>query len=296
MRRAFSLMITLSVLAVVIALASILLGYFSETKKEADLTKARIQANLFYSDIQNEFKKFKGKRFKQIYRYPLSLHSDDMRFVLRLHCLPLNSGININWLAYENEKDEKNQARYQEAQKLFDFLTLNYGVEDAQRLLEMIRSQVKSGTPFLKKPQSRLRQKNGIISYRQFADIITQYENETDDRKVAHIPWSRYFVFSPTVRRIELEYATPELIAYLFDIDLSTVKEWFALPLEEKGSLRNFIENNGGDLTQYAFMLSDAKTAVQARCDVSFKGDGGTYRFAFDYIDGKAKYFEFYGK
>ncbi len=296
MRRGFSLMITLSVLAVVIAFTSILLGYFTVTKKEADASKARIQADLFYADIQNEFKKLKGKRFKQIYRYPIALRTDDGRFAMQLHCVPLNSGININWLAYENERSEAKQQRYQEAQKLFDFLTLNYGVQDAGRLLEMIRSQVKSGTPFLKKPQSRLRQKNGIISYRQFADIITQYENETDDRKVAFVPWDRYFTFSPTAQRVEIEYATPELIAYLFDLDLKSVQEWFALPPEEKGTLRAFIENNGGDFNAYAFMFSDNNTSMQARCDVGFHTGGGNYRFAFDYIDGKAKYFEFFGK
>ncbi len=291
-KRGFALMITLSVLAVIIALTMVLLGYFNEVREDADTTKALIQADVYYADILTQFKKLKGKQFKQLYRYPVTLQSPDGRFMLSLHCEPVAKGVNINWLKYEN--DREHYALFEEAQRLFDMLVQQYGIESPDRLREMILRELHSGNKYIVKSQSRLRQKNGIISYKQFADIVKRYQVETDDAKVSRVPWERYFSFSPTAEKIDVEYSSPELIAYLFDLDLQTVKEWFALPPEEKGSLEHFVNNNGGNYAEKKPLISDY--SGESSCMVRYKYGGGIYRFGFEYIEGEAKNFEFYGK
>jgi hypothetical protein len=291
-REGFALMITLSVLAVIIALTMVLLSYFTEVKEDADMTKALIQADVYYADITQQFKKLKGKQFKQLYKFPVTLQSPKTPFMVSLMCKPIATGINVNWLKYEN--DREHYTLFFEAQKLYDFLVQRYGIEEPDRLREMIMQELQNGNRFVVKAQSRLRQKNGIISYEQFADIIKRYQVETDDSKVTRVPWEHYFSFSPTAQKIDIDSSSPELIAYLFDIDLQSVREWFALPPEEKIPLKRFIDENGGNYAEKEALISDY--SGESSCMVRFAYGGGQYRFGFDYIQGEAKHFEFYGK
>jgi len=290
-QRGFALMITLSVLSIVIALTVVLLSYFNEVKEDADATKALIQADVYYADILEQFNKFKTKKnlFSQLYRRPLSLRTPDGRFSVMLRCNPLASGININWLAMERES--KKQHLYQEAQILFDVLAQEYDLEEPDRLLEMILSEIGLGRKFVKQEQSRLIQKNGIISYQQFSRILNRYEMEVDDLKVGHVPWQKYFSFSQKSEKIDAEYSSAELISFLFDIDLKTVREWMStIP---KSSLKSFVNENAGNYNEKKNVLAEGTFLGESRCSVNF---GAGYKFTFDYIQGEAKYFEFYGK
>jgi len=291
-RKGFSLLITLSVLSVVIGLTTILLGYYSKVQEDAAMTKALIQANVYYADITSQLKKLKGKQLARLYRSALPLQSKDKRFQLNLSCAPLAKGININWLKYDN--DRAKQKLFVEAQGAFDLIAQKYALENGDRLLEMLVREIKGGSKFVKKAQSRLSQKNGIISYKQFRDIIKRYEVEEDDRHVGKVPWRSYFSFSPTAEKISIAYSSPELISYLFDIDLAVVREWFALPIEEKTPLKQFVEENGGDYAEKKDLLSDYQG--ESICTARFALEGNHYRFSFEYIQGEAKYFEFFGK
>ena len=290
-KRGFALMITLSVLSVVIALTMVLLSYFNEVKEDADTTKALIQANVYYADILSQFDKFKNKKtlFSQLYRSSTSLRSPDGRFKLMLRCRPIANGVNINWLAFEH--DTKKQALFQEAQTLFDVLAQQYNLEDADRLLEMILLEIGIGKKFLTREQSRLRQKYGIISVKQFLEIVQRYQLEVDDEKVGRIPWSKYFSFSGKSEKIDAEYSSAELISYLFDIDLVSVREWMSS--REKPALKTFVINNGGDYNTKKGLLAAGAFLGESSCEIRY-GDG--YRFAFNYIEGASKYFEFFGK
>ena len=290
-QRGFALMITLSVLSVVIALTIVMLSYFNEVKEDADLTKALIQADVYYADIVEQFDKFKAKKnlFSQLYRRPLSLRTPKGRFSLVLRCQPLASGININWLAMEREA--KKQHLYQEAQIIFDALAQEYDLEEPDRLLEMILFEIGKGRKFVTQDQSRLIQKNGIISYQQFSGILNRYEMEVDDLKVGRVPWRKYFSFSLKSEKIDAEYSSAELISFLFDIDLKTVREWMSsIP---KTSLKNFVNENAGNYNEKKNLLAEGTFLGESRCTVNF---GAGYKFTFDYIQGEAKYFEFYGK
>ena len=290
-REGFALIITLSVLSVVIALTIVLLSYFTKVKEDAQTTEALIQADIYYADILSQLKNFKDPKsiFKQLYRFPVSLRTPDGRFNLTLRCRPLAAGINVNWLAMENVKGK--QQHFQEAQILFETLAQQYELEDADRLLEMILEEIGLGKKYVQESQSRLIQKHGIISYQQFSEIIKRYEMEVDDLKVGRVPWRKYFSFSNHADKIDAEYSSAELISYLFDIDLRTVREWLASL--DKSSLQSFVNANGGNYNKKKNLLAGGTFLAESRCSVRY-GDG--YRFTFDYIRGEAKYFEFHGK
>ena len=290
-RQGFALMITLSVLSVVIALTVVMLSYFNEVKQDSDNTKALIQANVYYADMLEQFGKFKDKKslVRRLYRFPVFLQSPDKRFRLSLRCTPLAAGVNINWLAME--RVEGKQHLFTEAQILFETLSQEYNLEDTDRLLEMLLTEIAIGKKYIQKKQSRLIQKNGIISYQQFTEIIKRYEIEVDDRNVGRIPWQKYFSFSQKSEKVDAEYSSAELISFLFDIDLNTVREWMSDI--EKTSLANFVNQNGGSYAEKKNLLAGSAFLGESRCMVNF---GAGYKFTFDYIEGEAKYFEFYGK
>jgi len=290
-REGFALIVTLSVLSVVIALTVVLLSYFKEVKSDSDTTKALIQANVYYADILAQFNKFTKKKslFSQLYRFPVALRSPDGRFSMVLRCKPLATGVNINWLAMERAVNKRHL--FAEAQRLFDLLVQEYDLEEPDRLLEMIRIEIAIGRKFVNPEQSRLIQKNGIISYQQFYGILSRYELEVDDPKVGRIPWRKYFSFSLTSEKIDAEYSAAELISFLFDIDLKTVREWKGMV--PQSSLESFVNDNAGNYNEKKNLLAGNTFLGETHCAVDF---GTGYNFTFDYIQGEAKYFEFYGK
>lgn len=289
--KGFALIITLSVLSVVIALTVVLLSYFNKVKNDADATKALIQANIYYADILEQLKKVKNDKsiLTQLYRFPVFLKTPDNRFVVTLRCKPLAAGVNINWLAMEHVKGKR--PFFTVAQVLYETLAQEYDIEDVDRLLEMIVEEISLGKKFVKGEQRRLMQKQGIISYKQFSEIIKRYENEIDDLKVSRVPWTKYFSFSKDAEKIDAEYSSAELISYLFDIDIRTVRTWISS--EKKSSLAFFVNENGGDYNEKKNLLAGKIFLDESRCSVDYN-EG--YRFTFDYIRGEAKYFEFYGK
>jgi hypothetical protein len=293
-QQGFALMITLSVLSVIIALTMVLLSYFEEVQQDASNTKALIQADLYYSDITTIFQGFKDKKtlFSVLYRTALPLSTEDGRFSLMLQCEPLSKGVNINWLGLETSA--KNEDLLNVAQELFEELAQEYNMVDTGRLLELLYEEMGNSNKFITKKQSRLHQKNGIISYQQFADIVSRYQFEVDDPDIGKIPWKKYFSFSQKSEKIDAEYSSPELISYLFGINVATVKEW-ASNLD-RGTLETFVNENGGNYVQRKTLLTGKEFLEETQCSVRYALGGEYYRFTFEYIEGGAKHFEFYGK
>lgn len=293
-RRGFVLMITLSVLAVIIALTMILLGYFEEAREDATETKALIQANVHYANITKIFKKFKNQKqlFSLLYKSSLPLRTPDGRFSLILDCKPSSEGININWLGFE--KDRKRTHLYTVAQELFDILSQNYKLEDPSRLHEMLLEAILGKGESVGARESRLVEKTKIISYLQFSDIIKRYQFEVDDEKIGKVPWRKYFSFSPTAETIDIEYSSALLISYLFEIELSSVREWYNSIV--KIPIATMVQDNGGDYNSRKNILSKDSYLSGAECSVNFSLSGEYYRFRFEYNKGEAKHFEFFGK
>jgi hypothetical protein len=173
---------------------------------------------------------------------------------------------------------------------LFEFLEEAYKIEDMDRLLELIYLEI-GHIENSDESQRRLIQKNGIISYRQFTEIIKRYEMEVDDQKVSKVPWASYLSFAKKSEKIDAEYASIPLISFLFDLDIRSVREW--MYSREKPSLAIFVDNNGGDYNARKDVLASGKFLEASYCTVYY---GAGYKFTFDYIEGEAKYFEFYGK
>lgn len=289
-RQGFALLITLSVLSVIIALTMVLLSYFEKVQQDASETKALIQADVYYTNITNIFQGFKNKKtlFSVLYKTALPLRTPDDKFSLILHCDPLHKGVNINWLSSEKS------ALFTVAQDLFEILAQDYDIEDAGRLQEMLLEEIGSTNKSVLKEQSRLHQKNGIISYQQFAAIVSRYQFEIDDPKIGSVPWKKYFSFSPKADKIDGEYSSPELISYLFGIDISTVEEWTSVL--DKGTLEDFVRENGGDYAKRKSILAGETFLDATECSVGYALAEEQYRFSFEYIQGEAKHFEFYGK
>jgi hypothetical protein len=289
--RGFALMITLSVLSVVIALTIVLLSYFTEVKEDAKNTEALIQANIYYADIVEQFNKTANKKslLSKLYTQRITFKDKKTYYTLTLGCDSLDRGVNINWLALDHNK--KKQHLYQVSQSLFDTLSENYDIEDPDRLLEMLLHEISIGSKFVKQEQSRLIQKNGIISYEQFSKIIKQYELEIDDTKIKNVPWQKYFSFSSQTDKIDIKRSSSELISFLFDIDLSLVNEWKIS--KPKPTLQKFVNENAGNYNEKKSLFPGKTFLGKAICSVTFDTK---YKFTFEYIDGEAKYFEFYGK
>ncbi len=293
-RQGFALLITLSVLAVIIALTTVLLSYFEEVKQDASDTKALIQADVYYTNITNIFQGFKNKKtlFSVLYSTELPLRTPEGRFSLQLFCEPLYKGVNINWLGLDNSAQKA--AYISVAQELFEAIAQDYNLQDPGRLNEMLLEEIGGKKKFVQREQSRLHQKNGIISYKQFSDIISRYQFEVDDPEIGVVPWKKYFSFSPEADKVDAEYSSPELLAYLFDMDVSTVEEWTSLV--DKGTLENFVRENGGDYEKRKSILAGETFLEAAECSVHYAMADEQYGFRFEYIQGEAKYFEFYGK
>lgn len=295
-RQGFALMITLSVLSVIIALTMVLLSYFEEVQQDASHTKALIQADLYYTDITSIFQGFKDKKtlFSVLYRTALPLQTPDEKFSMLLQCKALNRGVNINWLGFAN--DAKKAALYTVAQDLFDFLAQEYGIQDPTRLMEIFIEEMENKNNLITSTQSRLHQKNGIISYQQFEVLLARYQFETDDLNIGLVPWKKYFIFSPGADKIDAEYSSAELIAYLFEIDLFSATEWVNSMDVERVSLESFVEQSGGDYAQQQGILAGNEFLDSTECSVAYAFAQEQYRFRFEYIQGEAKHFEFYGK
>ena len=297
-RRGFALIITLSALAVIIALTGVLISYLDVARRDASTTKAMIQGNLYYADIKKIFTKFKKKEtlYSTLYLAPIPFASPDGRFSVIVQCTPLANGVNINWLGSGNEQNMS--AHFSMVQNIFETIVEEYDLEDATRLEEMILEETggkNKFVQFVQPEQSRLRQKNGIISFKQFEGILERYQFEADDQKIAQVPWKKFFVFNKVSETaaeslIDGNYISAELISYLFAIDLSTVKEeWIPGALE----LRTFIQNNGGTYDQNLFTK---KFLAQSQCEVQYDYKGERFAFKFEDIKGEVKNFEFFGK
>jgi len=296
-RKGFALMVTLSVLSVIIALTLVLLRYFEEVQEDATSTKALLQANLYYSDITTLMGKIEDKKilFDILYESVLPLSSSEGDFSLFLQCAPLRKGVNINWLGLK--PTPQTDPLIQEAQTLFERVGQEYNLQDVNRLFEILLEAIEPQEGFSTISKSRLHSQKGIIRYLQFEALLQRYQFEVDDSNVATVPWQDYFSFvplSPDLKqeKIDIAYSSDALIAYLFELDILTLKQ----RASSGGSLEQFVNDNGGDYNAKKHLFAKEDFLDESRCFVGYEFGGNSYHFAFEYMKGKAQYFEFYGQ
>jgi hypothetical protein len=297
MRKGIVLFITLSIIIAMLGLVGVIFTYLDKAKKNTSYTSAMIQSNLFFGDtnraIKVILKRVGNNRDKKkivadsLYLAPLTLQPEDSDTFVTVECKPLDAGININWLGYED--NQSMQPQYDMAQMLFDKMVDEYSIEDATMLLDKIIEAIKQDREIESK--SRLRDKRGINSIEQFNNIVRDYQFEADDKKIEFIDWELFFSFDFDSVVVDGDYISANLVAMLFDMDYDVIKdEWFM-----GDDLEKFISKHNGDKSNYNKKIFTKDIIERLSCKVTYSYQNSIYAFGFDYLDEGAKRFEFYG-
>ncbi|MEA3456252.1 MAG: hypothetical protein U9R26_07065 [Campylobacterota bacterium] len=301
MRKGVVLFITLSVIAAMLVLVGAIFTYLEKSRDNASYTSAIIQADLIFRDSKDVIgallksgakdKEIKKTILDTLYLAPVTIEAEgDDEMFITLDCQPLGKGVNINWLGFENNSSA--QLFYDTAQSAFDRLVEQYNIQDASLLLSRIRVAIDGEENSGAQPQGRLEQKKGIIKLSQIQNIARAYRFEADDDAVENIAWDRYFSFDVPSMVMDGNYFSAELVSMLFDMELESVKEeWF-----EGDDLKAFVSTNGGDMSQYNTNLFASEMIERMGCRVTYGYQGNVYALGFDYLEGRADKFEFFGK
>jgi len=295
MRPAITLLITLSVIATMIALMGVMFKYLDVARSKAEVKASMIQANLLSADILMLLRQILGKTPKKstmqtLFETPLGFSADSGEFNLHIICKPLANRINIIWLGLEDNGDM--QREFSLAQSLFDMLVDKANLRDSARLKEMIIMMFKESHTIEFGIPSRINKKKGIITFKRFLQILDDYRYETDDTRVYQVPWQKYFSFGIYEKKIDGDFISPELLAFLYDLDIALVQENFHM-----GALDKFLTEMGESREMYGWLFADAKKVLPlTRCEARYSFRKGNYGFIFNYIDKRIEGFEFFSK
>jgi len=294
MRPAVTLLITLSVIATMIALMGVMFKYLDVARERAEVKASMIQANLLSADMTTLLRQILGKSpsvstMKTLFETPLGLSTQSKEFSMSITCQPLANRINIMWLGLGD--NSRKQKEYSLAQSLFEMLADKANLRSTTAFKERILATLKQdyGTTF--GVPSRLNKKKGIITFKEFQQILDDYRYEEDDIRVYRIPWQKYFSFGISEQKIDGDFISPELLAFLYDVDIAVVQEDFQM-----GALHSFLSEIGESRDPYKWLFADAKKALPlAQCKASYSFRKGSYGFVFNYIDKRIEGFEFFG-
>ncbi len=299
LRNGVVLLLTLSVIVAMLATIGVLFAYLEKSKNEAYSVAAFVQANLLFRDGQQSIaqllknsaqdKELKNEMLETLYFAPITMQDEENkeRFI-SIDCTALNSGVNINWLEYENNSSEEAQSLYRLARTLFDRLAEEHNIKNSAALLSKIKSDIFAQ----EETQAFLEQTKGIISLSQLQKIARDYRFEEDDAGIEEIAWEKYFSFDQKSLSIDAGFLSPELISLLFEIELDVVQnDWV-----EGDDLQAFIEKNGGDLSLFQEKIFKTEPSERMKCRINYGYQNGVYAMGFEYLEGKAGKFEFYGK
>jgi len=292
MRPAVTLLITLSVIATMIALMGVMFKYLDVARSKAEIKASVIQANLLSGDLSKILRKTLGKKpststMQTLFATPLGLSADSGEFAMSISCQPLANRINISWLGLDGAKD--GEQRYALAQTVFDTLVDEANLRESSTLLEKILAELKhrNGTTF--GAQSRINKKKGIITFKKFREILDDYRYETDDKRVYKIAWEKYFTFGHSEKKLDGDFITQELLALLYEIDIQVVREDFV-----QGELAGFLSEIGEEKRRYSWLFPKKALPI-AHCKVGYSFRQGSYGFSFNYMNERIEGFEFFG-
>ncbi len=291
MRPAITLLITLSVIAIMISLMGVMFKYLDSAREKAEIKASMIQSNILSADIVQFLKQILGKnpsksRMKTLFETPLAVNAQNREFNMGVSCQPLADRVNISWLGLENSS--KFQKQFSLASSLFDMLTDGVNLRDQQLLKDKITEAIAQRQITVFGEKSRLNKKKGIITFKMFQQILDDYRFETDDERIYGIKWDKYFVFGTNVRKIDGDFISPELLAFLYDVEISIVRENY-----EVGELNAFLSEIGESRDPYDWLFFK-KTQAMAQCRASYSFRKGSYGFTFNYTNGRVEGFEFF--
>jgi len=298
MRPAITLLITLSVIATMIALMGVMFKYLDVARSQAEVKASLIQANLLRADMGTMLRQILGKKpskstMQTLFETPLGLRAENGEFGMTIACHPLANRINIRWLGLEGVTKKTKESML--AQSLFEMLCDKANLRDSTLLKEKIAAALREGHSVIFGVSSRLNQKKGILSFKKFQEILDAYRYEADDTRIYRIPWQKYFSFGITEEKIDGDFISPELLAFLYDVEINVVQEDFQM-----GALDSFLSEIGesrGTGGYNTYLFSNAKRALPiAQCQASYSFRKGGYGFQFNYIDRRIEGFEFSSK
>jgi hypothetical protein len=290
-RRAVTLLITLSVIATMLALVGVLFGYLETARQKAEYKSATLQASLLRQDLQVLLQKYLKNPSKEtlqhFYSSPLVISEEQGKFDLMAHCKPLLGRIPISWLG--NDENPKMLQAHQLARELFDSLCEKAELKDPFRLYEMIRLTLRGTLPSFGEA-GWLSTFPGLLGPNTFKRILDDYRFIADDPNVYRVPWKDYFLmntFPVKPRGLDREFLSPELVAYLYGQDLGYVRSNYT-----RGEIENFLQNNGleEEAAQYRWLFAQ-KPPLAFQCTVLYSFREKQYNLTFDYRNGRIEHF-----
>jgi len=290
-RPAITLFITLAVIVAMLSLVAIVFSYLSDARQKAQDKAALIQSNVVYADAVGALKGIVGKKpstniLKNIYSIPLTIEQIKGSFNMLIACSPSHAAIPIGW--FSQKGGAKNQAKLSLASRVFEEITTQARLKDAQLLQELIINAVDSKMAIAFGKEGNLKKRAKFLSYNGFKKVLNEYRLQSDDTKVYSIDWQLYFAFGSEYGAIDGNFMPSKLIASIFDIDEQIVQEDF-----KSGELKSFLQNNGGDMGLYKSSLFAKEVDVAMKCSVNYTFGKGSYSFSFKYDNGKVDSFEF---
>jgi hypothetical protein len=269
-RRGIALLITLSVIASMLALVGVMFTYLETARNKAEKKSSVIQATLLRADLQQALDTLlKGKVEKNtltgLYSAPLYLREKNIDgFRVSAACSPLLDRVRLSWLGWEGK--EGKEPFFLLAKDLFDTLCDRAELKEPDRLFRMIVNTL-HGREERYGIVSELSAKKGIISSNSFTLILDEYRFRTDDPNVEKIEWSRYFTFADPPGEpagIDGDFIRPEVLAYLYGMELPTVRSAY-----QPGDLDKTLQELGEEKKRFEWLFMK-KNSSATECTVDF--------------------------
>ncbi len=291
-RRAVTLLITLAVIATMLALVGILFGYLETARRNAEFKSAIVEASLLRQDLQRLLRKYLNSSSKetlrQLYTTPMTISGRDGSFDATVRCGPLLDRIPVSWLG--DGGNSTMLRAHQLARELFDSITEKAEMKDPFRLYEMIRLALRGISPVFGE-EGWIASRPGLLDAKTFERILDDYRFAADDPNVYRVPWHDYFLMNTvpvTPPGLDREFLTPELLAYLYGLEPDYVRSNYT-----PGNAEEFLRENGleGDDERYRWLFAK-KPPLLFRCTVFYSFREKQYNFVFDYRNGRMEDFE----
>lgn len=290
MRPAVTLLITLSVIATMIALMGVMFKYLDVARSKAEIKASIVQANLLRGDLSKILRKVIGKKpstsdMLRLFTTPIGFSAQSGEFAMGISCEPLANRANISWLGLDGVKGE--EQRYALAQTIFDTLVDGANLREPSKLLEEITTELRHKNATTFGVQSRLNKKKDIITFKKFQQILDDYRYGADDKNVYKIAWKKYFTFGHNEKQLDGDFITQELLALIYSVDIQVVRDDF-----HQGKLGDFLDEIGENKKSHAWLFSKQALPI-AHCKVGYNFRNGSYSFSFNYINERIEDFEF---
>jgi len=255
------------------------------------------------TDLPGQIRQIVAKKPTQSSMYRLSITpllsiAKNGEFSMDTRCSPLSNRANLAWLANKADK-KRSQARADEqrtlVQDIISHLFDGTDLKDPSRLHEIIISYTEEELMMSFGTKGRVNKKKGIISYDDFQDLLDEYYFETGDARAYKLPWRSYFVFGVKTETIDGDFLTPELLAFMYDMEIPEAREHINADPKKGFKLSSLFDDYPEFKSKYQHIVSTT-TVAMARCTTSFKYKAKSHNFEFDYINGKAENFEFFSR